>query len=62
MAKCSVCGKGPAFGHHVSHANNRSRKIWRANIKSVRVAAGGSARRIRVCTRCLKSGRVARTA
>lgn len=62
MAKCSVCGKGPGFGHNVSHANNRTHRTWKPNIKTVRAVQGGTVRRVRVCTQCLKSGRVRKTA
>ena len=58
MAKCSICGKGPGFGHNVSHANNRTRKVWKPNIQTVRTMRNGTVRRVRVCTQCLKSGRV----
>ena len=36
MAKCAVCGKGPNFGHNVSHANNRTKKVWMPNIQRVK--------------------------
>lgn len=62
MAKCSVCGKGPGFGHHVSHANNKTRKVWKPNIQTVRTVRNGTVRRVRVCTQCLKSGRVSKSA
>lgn len=58
MAKCAICGKGPNFGHNVSHANNRTRKIWKANIQRVKAANGGKVRHLSVCTNCIKSGRV----
>lgn len=55
---CDLCGKGPQFGHNVSHAHNLTRKVWRPNLQRVRARIGGSVRRIRVCTRCLRSGKV----
>lgn len=56
---CSVCEKGPSTGHHVSHANNKRKRRWFPNLQTVRVAAEvGSTRRVRVCTKCLKSERV----
>ncbi len=62
MAKCSICGKGPSFGHNVSHANNRTRKVWRPNIQRVKAAQGGTVRHINVCTQCIKSGKVVKSA
>ena len=58
MAKCSICGKGPNFGHNVSHANNKTRKVWKPNIKRVKAIRGGTVRHLQVCTQCIKSGRV----
>ncbi len=62
MAKCAICGKGPNFGHNVSHANNRTRKIWKPNIQRVKTVSGGTVRHIQVCTNCIKSGRVVKAA
>ena len=55
---CSVCTKGPATGNNVSHANNRTKRRWYPNLQTVRVMVEGAPRRVRVCTRCLKSNRV----
>lgn len=59
MAKrCEICGKGPQFGNNVSHANNRTRRRFDPNLQSVRALINGAAQRIKVCTRCLKAGKV----
>jgi len=60
MAKrCDVCGKGPQFGNNVSHANNKTRRRFNPNLQSIRVQApAGGATRKKVCTRCLKAGKV----
>jgi large subunit ribosomal protein L28 len=55
---CDMCGKGPQFGHNVSHAHNLTQKIWRPNLQRVRARIGKTVKRIRVCTRCLRSGKV----
>jgi large subunit ribosomal protein L28 len=63
MAKvCEVCGKGPVFGHNVSHANNKSRKVWLPNLHKVKTAKAGKTVRMRICARCLRSGAATRTA
>jgi large subunit ribosomal protein L28 len=61
-AECEICGKGPTTGNNVSHANNRTRRRFRPNLQRVRARVGGSVRRIRVCTRCLRSGKVTKVA
>lgn len=58
MAKCDICGKGPATGNNVSHANNKTKRRWLPNLQKVRAKVNGGARRLTVCTTCLKSGRV----
>ena len=60
MAKCAVCGKSAHFGNNVSHSHRRSNKMWKANVKSVRVKVGSAVQRMYVCTSCLKSGKVER--
>jgi large subunit ribosomal protein L28 len=56
--RCEVCGKGPAFGHNVSHAHNVTNRRWNPNLQRVRVFAHGRIKRMSVCTRCLRSGKV----
>ncbi|HTQ87241.1 MAG TPA: 50S ribosomal protein L28 [Candidatus Solibacter sp.] len=60
--RCDVCGKGPNFGNVVSHANNTRRRRWNVNLRSVRALVGGVRRRVKVCTTCLRSGRVRKAA
>lgn len=55
---CEVCGKGPRFGNQISHAHNVSQRIWYPNLQSVRVILKGARKRVRICTRCLRSGAV----
>ena len=59
-AVCDVCGKGPGFGMSVSHSHRRTRRRWNPNIQRIRTRAGGTAKRVNVCTSCLKAGKVAR--
>ena len=61
MAKCAICEKGAHFGNNVSHSHRRSKKMWKSTIKSVRVKTeGGNAKKMYVCTSCLRSGKVER--
>ena len=57
---CEVCEKGTMSGHKVSHSNRKSNRVWAPNVQKVRVMQDGSARRLNVCTRCLRSGNVLR--
>lgn len=60
MAKCAICEKSVHFGNKVSHSHRRSNKIWKPNVKSVRVKVNGANKRMYVCTSCLRSGKVER--
>ncbi len=55
---CEICGKGPSFGHNVSHANNKTRRMWYPNLQSVKVLMNSNVVKMRVCTRCIRSGKV----
>ena len=60
--RCTICGKGPSFGNVISHANNTRRRRWNPNLKSVRALVNGARKRLRVCTSCIRSGRVTKAA
>ena len=63
MAKmCDVCGRGPMFGNKISHAHNVTKRRWDLNLQPVRAVVNGAAKRIRVCTACIKSGKVQKAA
>jgi large subunit ribosomal protein L28 len=62
MRHCAICGKGPAVGNSVSHANNKTKRRWNPNLQEVRAVTGGGVSRILVCTRCIRSGKVAKSA
>ena len=55
---CEICGKGPQFGNQISHAHNVSKRRWNVNLRPVRAVVKGATKRLRVCTDCLKSGKV----
>jgi large subunit ribosomal protein L28 len=60
--KCKICGKGPSFGNVISHANNTRRRRWNPNLQRVRAVVDGVRMRLRVCTSCIRSGRVTKAA
>ncbi len=52
--KCFNCGKGVMYGHNVSHAKNRTRKIFKPNLHSARIKMGGITKTMKLCTKCLR--------
>lgn len=58
MAKCEICGKGPAVGNNVSHAHNVTKRRFLPNLQKVHVIINGTRKRIRVCTSCIRSGKI----
>ena len=59
---CDYCGKGRLVGNKVSHSNIKTKKIQRPNLQAVHAVVDGRHERLRVCTRCLRSGRVLKSA
>ncbi|MFA5890094.1 MAG: 50S ribosomal protein L28 [Actinomycetota bacterium] len=59
-AVCEVCGRKPGFGMQVSHSHRRSPRRWNPNIQRVRALIKGHAKRMNICTRCLKAGKIQR--
>ena len=60
MAKCEFCGKDVSFGIAVSNSHRRSNRTWKPNVKRVKAVVNGTPKRVYVCTRCLRSGKVQR--
>jgi len=60
MAKCEICSKEMTFGNNVSHSNRKTSRTYKPIIQSVRIDDAGTTRTAKVCTRCLKSGKVKR--
>jgi large subunit ribosomal protein L28 len=59
-ATCDVCGKGPGFGHAISHSHRRTKRRFNPNIQTVRAMVGKTPKRLNVCTSCIKAGKVTR--
>ena len=55
---CEVCGKGPRAGNNISHAHNVTKRRWNVNLRPVRARVGGGNKRMRVCTACIRAGKV----
>ncbi|MBX7221384.1 MAG: 50S ribosomal protein L28 [Blastocatellia bacterium] len=60
--RCEICDKGPMFGNRVSHANNRTKRRFNPNLQRVKVATPKGNQHMRVCTRCIKAGKVLKAA
>ncbi len=56
--QCEICGKKRQAGNNVSHAHNKTKREFRPNLMKVRAKINGTTRRIKVCTRCIRSGKV----
>lgn len=52
---CDICGKGPQYGHNVSHSKVRTNRRFLPNLQSGRVMVDGRVVNARVCTRCLRT-------
>ena len=62
MPKCEICGKGPQVGNSVSHAKNRTLRRFNPNLQRQKAVVDGTVKHIRVCTRCIRAGKVTRPA
>ncbi|HYO81397.1 MAG TPA: 50S ribosomal protein L28 [Bryobacteraceae bacterium] len=63
MAKaCELCGRGPQFGNRISHAHNVTKRRWNINLQPVHALVNGSTKRLKVCTSCIKNGKVQKVA
>lgn len=56
--QCEICGKKRQIGNSVSHANNKTKREFRPNLVKVRAKVDGSVKRVKICTRCLRSGKI----
>jgi large subunit ribosomal protein L28 len=55
---CEICGKIGVVGSNISHAHNVTKHKWEPNLQRVRAKVEDANKRIWVCTRCLRSGKV----
>ena len=59
---CEICGKKPLVGNNVSHAHNVNKRRFNPNLQKVKTMNQGRVQRMVVCTNCIKSGKVIKTA
>mgnify|MGYP000330168656 FL=1 len=64
MARCEICDKSVSFGNKLSitrsHISKRTTRTWKPNLRKVKAVVDGEHKRINVCTKCLRSGKVER--
>ena len=62
MAKCAICEKQPSFGNKTSitrsHISKRTTRTWKPNLRTVKTIVDGQPKKIKVCTKCLRSNKV----
>lgn len=58
MAMCDICKKGTSYGIQVSHSHRRTNRTWKGNVRKMKVLVNGAAKRLNVCTSCLRSNKV----
>ncbi|HPG30518.1 MAG TPA: 50S ribosomal protein L28 [bacterium] len=56
--KCEICGKTISKGNIVSHAHNKTKRVWKPNLQNIKAKIGGSTKYVRVCARCIKSNKI----
>lgn len=59
-AKCDICGKGPSTGFSVSHSHRKTKRRWEPNLHSMKALIKGATKRVKVCSSCLKAGKVSK--
>ena len=60
MAKCEICEKEKVFLNQVSHSHRRSARTFKPNLRTVKTIVDGQPKKISVCAKCLRSGKVTR--
>ena len=64
MAKCEICEKTLSHGNQISiarsHVSRRATRTFKPNTRTVKAIVNGKTKRISVCAKCLRSGKVKR--
>lgn len=62
MAKCAICEKSLNYGNQLSitrsHISKRTSRTWKPNLRTVKAIVDGQPKKIKVCAKCLRSGKV----
>jgi len=57
---CEICNKSKDTGFQISHSNIKTKRKWRPNVQKIKIIFKGSPKRVNVCTRCIKAGKIER--
>lgn len=64
MAKCEICEKTLSHGNQISiarsHVSRRATRTFKPNLRTVKAVVDGQTKRISVCAKCLRAGKVER--
>ena len=64
MAKCAICEKTAGYGNKLSitrsHISKRTSRTWKPNLRSIKAIINGDVKRVYVCAKCLRDGKVKR--
>ena len=64
MAVCEICKKTANHGNKLSitrsHISKRAPRTWKPNLRRVKADMNGEIKKIYVCAKCLKDGKVKR--
>ena len=62
MARCEICNKSINYGNKLSitrsHISKRTSRTWKPNLRTVKTIVNGQPKKIKVCAKCLRSGKV----
>lgn len=58
--ECVVCHKKTVTGFNVSHSHLKTKRRWLPNLQKVKALVDGEIRKVYVCTKCLKAGKIKR--
>ena len=62
MAKCDICNKSVSYGNKLSitrsHISKRTSRTWKPNLRTVKTMVDGQPKKVKVCAKCLRSGKI----
>ena len=64
MAKCIVCNKETTWGNQLSitrsHISKRTSRTVKPNLRTIKAIINGEPKRVTVCAKCLRAGKIKR--